>query len=188
MARIRTFVALDPGKAIRDRLASLQDKLAPAGADVKWVERENLHVTMLFLGEVDERDVLDVCRTVGRVCAERPAFPATIEGANCFGNPRRPRTLWVGVGEGAAEITALHDDMETALMELGCYRREERAFTPHITLGRVGNSADELAAALLKHRDWKAGDTVIRAVHVMSSQLTPKGPIYAVLSRAALKG
>jgi 2'-5' RNA ligase len=188
MARLRTFIALDLGKPIRDRLVTLQESLARAAPDVKWVETENLHVTLLFLGEVDERDVLEVCRAVTDCCANLPPFTLSVEGVGCFGNPRRPRTIWIGVSEGAVEIKALHAALEKVLLDLGCYRREERQFTPHITLGRVrqeGAGAD-LAPALAKKADWNAGSVAIREVLVMSSELTPKGPIYSVLSRVPL--
>src|SRR5436190_13882377 len=148
MARLRTFIALDMGKVVRDRLVALQESLARAAPEVKWVEAENLHVTMLFLGEVDDRSVLEVCRAVGDSCRPLAPFAINVEKVGSFGNPRRPRTVWVGVGDGAAEVTALHGVLEERLLELGYYRREERQFTPHITLGRVkqDGSSDALAA------------------------------------------
>ena len=89
---------------------------------------------------------------------------------------------------GAAEVCTLHDALEVPLLELGCYRREERSYTPHLTLGRVkGDGAmDELAMALTKYDTWTAGETTVEAVHVMGSELTRNGPVYTVLSRAKL--
>jgi RNA 2',3'-cyclic 3'-phosphodiesterase len=188
MSRTRTFIAIDPGKEIRARLVSLQEALARAETEVKWVERENLHVTLLFLGEVDERDLPAVCKAVGEVAAHTLAFPMSVEKASSFGSPRRPRTLWAGVGEGTQTLRALHDALEAPLLELGCYRREERQYTPHITLGRVkgDRSNDQLAAALARNAGWRGGETLVREVHVMGSELTPQGPVYTVLSRAKL--
>jgi 2'-5' RNA ligase len=188
MRRVRTFIAVDINQAIRDRLLALQETLARATADVKWVEPENLHVTLLFLGEVGERDLLDVCRIVAEQTAQQPAFSMTVETVGCFPNARRPRTLWVGVGEGTQELCALHDCLETPLLDQGCYRREERKYTPHITLGRVKSNgpALELGIALARHAGWRGGQTHVRELLVMGSQLTPKGPVYTVLSRAKL--
>ena len=187
MARIRTFIAVDLGKAIRDRTVALQEVLARTGTEVKWVEPENLHVTLLFLGEVDERQVPGVCQIVAGVTANHPAFPMSVETVGCFPNPRRPRVLWVGIGEGAQPLCALHDALEIPLQDLG-YRREERRYTPHITLGRVKSDrpTDRLAAELARQAGWKGGETTVREVLVMSSELTPKGPIYTVLSRPRL--
>ena len=188
MSRHRTFIAVELDRAIRERTIAVQEALARAGADVKWTEPDNLHVTLLFLGEVDDRDLVPLCRCVSDCCTARPAFGMSVETVGCFPNPRRPRVLWVGVGEGTQELCALHDALEPPLLELGCYRREERRYTPHITLGRVKSDwpTDKLSAALAKHAGWKGGSTTVRELHVMSSELTPKGPMYTVLSRAKL--
>ena len=188
MARIRTFIAVDPGKAIRDRLVSFQKSLAETAENVKWVEPENLHFTLLFLGEVDEREVLNVCKAVKETTQRQASFALTAGGTGCFPNLRRPRVVWVGAQQGKQEMVALHDALETPLLELGCYRRENRVYTPHITLGRIriNRPMTQLAAALSKHQTWKAGATTVEEVHVMSSDLTPTGPIYSVLSRGKL--
>jgi 2'-5' RNA ligase len=187
MARIRTFIGVALDKAIRDRTVALQETLGRTGTEVKWVEPENLHVTMLFLGEVDEREIPKVCGIVAEISGQHSAFLMSVETAGCFPNPRRPRILWVGVAEGAQPLCAIHDALEIPLQELG-YRREERKYMPHITLGRVKSdrSTEELAAALGKQVAWKGGEIMVRELHIMGSQLTPQGPVYTVLSRAKL--
>jgi RNA 2',3'-cyclic 3'-phosphodiesterase len=188
MARMRTFIAVDLGKAVRDRCLSLQDTLARSGAEVKWVEEGNLHLTLLFLGEVEDRALPELCRAVADCCAEQNTFTLSIESVGCFPNPRRPRIVWAGVGAGSAELIALHDALEPPLLDLGCYRREARQYTPHVTLGRVEGDGDTdvLAAALTKQTKWRGGETEVREVCVFSSELRPKGPVYTVLSRAKL--
>jgi 2'-5' RNA ligase len=188
MARIRTFIGVDFGKAIRDRAVALQKLLANTGTDVKWVEPENLHVTLLFLGEVDDREVPHVCRIASECTTTKASFPMSIETLGCFPNARRPRTIWVGVGEGAQPLCALHDDLEIPLAELG-YRREERRYTPHATLGRVrgDSSTGTLARVLSEQANWKGGETLVREIRIMASELTPRGPVYTVLGRAALR-
>src|SRR5690349_11777092 len=104
MSRLRTFIAVPLEKAVRARLVALQEALARAGGDLKWVEPENLHVTLLFLGEVDERQVADVCGAAGEACAGLDAFPLSVEGVGSFGSPRRPRTVWAGIGAGTQEL------------------------------------------------------------------------------------
>ena len=190
MSRLRTFIAVDIGKAIRDRAVALQERLAQTSNIVKWVEAENLHITLLFLGEVEDREVPTVCRVVADQVQEHEAFRLTIERVGCFPNSRRPRILWIGVGEGTQEVCALHDALEPPLLELGCYRLEERKYAPDITLGRVKSErpADKLAEALTKQAGWQGGQTTVNEVLVMSSELTPQGPIYTVLSRAKLGG
>src|SRR5207245_3592247 len=79
MGRLRTFIGVDIGKTIRDRAVALQEKLARESNGVKWVEPENLHVTLLFLGEVDEREVPSVCRAVSEQTQKHPAFTMSVE-------------------------------------------------------------------------------------------------------------
>lgn len=188
MARIRTFIGIEPSKQVRDRLVALQENFARFDKEVKWVEPENLHVTLLFLGEVNDRDLLDVCRAVSTVTREFPAFRMSIEKTGCFPNLRRPRVLWAGVEEGQAEVMALHGALEQPLFDLGCYRREERIYTPHVTLGRIkGDSPVEpLTEGLTRYQKWQGGVTNVQEVHVLSSELTSAGPQYAILSRAKL--
>jgi 2'-5' RNA ligase len=191
MARLRTFIAVDPGKPTRDRCVALQESLARSGGECKWVEPENLHVTLLFLGEVVDRDVPALCKAVAEVCAKQGPFGMSVESAGCFPNARRPRVVWVGVGAGAPELVALHDALEPPLLALGCYRREGRQYTPHITLGRVKGErspADPLAAALAKQAKWQGGASEVRELLVLSSELLPQGPVYTILSRAKLLG
>jgi 2'-5' RNA ligase len=186
MARIRTFIAIDPGDAIRNALIAVQHNLARETTDVKWVEEDNLHLTLLFLGEVDDRDLLGICRAVQGAAGMQSPFTMQITGIGCFPNPRRPRIVWAGVAAGSSELVTLHDALEPPLLELGCYRREDRPYSPHLTLGRTRSDkpGEQLAQALPKFQKWRGGETMVREVHVMSSELTPKGPLYTVLSRA----
>jgi len=101
-----------------------------------------------------------------------------------------PRILWVGVGEGLQEVVKLHDDLEEPLLDMGCYRREERDYTPHLTLGRVkGDKVTfKLNELISKNQGWTGGQSTIREVLVMSSTLRADGPEYTVMARAKLGG
>src|SRR5439155_21328557 len=112
-----------------------------------------------LLCEVRGGDLPAVCRTVTDCCRERAPFALSVESAGAFPNPRRPGTLWAGIGQGVQELVALHDALEPLLLDLGCYRREERKYTPHITLGRGKSDrpVDRLAAALAKQSVWRGG-------------------------------
>ncbi len=188
MSRIRTFIAVELEPTLRDRCMALQEKLSRAGTEVKWVERENIHVTLLFLGEVQDREIPAVCKAVATVASEQAGFELTLQGVGCFPNARRPRVVWVGVGQGEAELIALHDALEPPLLDLGCYRREERQYTPHITLGRVKGEgpADQLVQALSGFNAWQGGTMAVREIRVLSSELGRDGPTYTVLSTVRL--
>jgi RNA 2',3'-cyclic 3'-phosphodiesterase len=188
--RLRTFIAVALDRFTHDRLVGLQERLAGAGVVAKWVEPENLHITLLFLGEVDARETPAVCKAVEGAARRIKSFPITLAGAGAFPTPRRPRTLIVHVTEGATEMVALHDAVETPLLDLGGYRREERPYKPHLTLGRVKGqeAAESLAAAIRQFEGWQGGQTRVDEVLVMSSELRSQGPEYTVLCRARLRG
>jgi RNA 2',3'-cyclic 3'-phosphodiesterase len=187
MARTRTFISVELSKPIRDRIVALQDELARAGTDVKWTEPENIHVTLLFLGEVPNEELPEICRVVSETLQDSGPFALSVQGAGCFPNVRRPRIVWVGVGTGTQELVRIHDDLEEPLFHLG-FRKEDRKYTPHITLGRVRSDrpTEKLSAALQQHAGWQAGEMHVNEIHVMGSELTRDGPVYTVLGRGKL--
>jgi 2'-5' RNA ligase len=188
MARMRTFIAVELDSVLRDRCVALQEKLARSDVDVKWVERENLHVTLLFLGEILDREIPGMCKAVAEVGRKHAAFPLSLQGVGCFPNARRPRVVWVGLGRGQRELIALHDALEPPLLELGCYRREEREYTPHVTLGRVkGDEAAALAEAIGRCGNWQGGEMEATELRILASELTRDGPQYTVLSTVKLR-
>ena len=188
MARMRTFLAVELTEPVRQAITVLQDQLARSGSEVKWTEPENLHVTLLFLGEVEDRQVPRVCRIAEEVAGQHARFRISVEQLSCFPHPRRPRILWVGIGAGTQELVALHDSLEPPMIDLG-YRREERRYVPHITLGRIKSDGpvDSLVKAMARKADWQGGEMEVREVSILSSELTPEGPLYTVLGRAPLQ-
>jgi 2'-5' RNA ligase len=190
MARIRTFIGLDVGDGIRQSAAALQNQLAATGAAVNWTAPANFHLTLQFLGDVDDRDLAGVCRAVAAGAAGEPPFRLRVSGLGAFPTPRRPKVLWAGVAEGGDEVRRLFAALELPLTALGVYRKEDRPYTPHLTLGRAKDEAagHALAPLLTKHRDWDGGRTEVDEVLVYSSELRRDGPDYAVIGRARLAG
>ena len=190
MPRTRTFIAVETSADIRANAVALQESLAKTGAEVKWTTSETMHITLLFLGEVDDRELHSICRAVKDVAATEPAFPLRVSGVGAFPTPRRPKILWAGITEGAEELKCLYEKLEGKLFDLGCYRKEERGYTPHLTLGRAKSEADgfALASALPKLIDWDGGRTVVEEVLVFGSVLQKGGPEHTVLGRGELAG
>ena len=188
MARTRTFLAVDIGDAIRRRAVALQGELAATGADVKWVAANGMHITLLFLGELDDRDLAQVCRVTAKAAARVEGFSLTLAGVGAFPNLHRPKVLWAGATEGAEPLTALFQAIEEPLAEAGIYRKEDRPYVPHLTLGRVTDEAGSasIAAEIGKYRDWLGGTVTVEQVLVMASELRRSGPEYTVVGRAAL--
>jgi RNA 2',3'-cyclic 3'-phosphodiesterase len=210
----RTFVAVEITEAIRARAGELIAALSAAVADVKWVDPQNLHLTLKFLGDVHDREIARVCQAVEHGAAEVEPFEIEVRGAGAFPTPARPHTVWLGAGAGAERMVLLHDGVEAALAELG-YRKEHRRFQVHLTIGRVrgggkrGQSpfagtarrvlrtngdcplfpADgiaELGTLVQQHAQFAAGRMTVGKVAVFASTLTSAGPIYEVLGTAPL--
>ena len=123
-----------------------------------------------------------------RGAAEVHGFELELRGAGAFPSAARPRTVWLGAGEGAQEMTALHGQVEAQLAKLG-FRKEHRRFQTHLTIGRVrggGPGVAELAARLQQNADFAAGRMAVDKLTVFASTLTPAGPIYDVLGTARL--
>jgi RNA 2',3'-cyclic 3'-phosphodiesterase len=187
MARMRCFLAVELSPEVKERVVGLQTQLRRTLTGIKWVEEENLHVTLLFLGEVDEREIIKVCRLAQEAMTLIPSFTMTLQEFGCFPHARRPRVLWVGVGEGKEELVRIYEALATPLSELG-YRREDRPYSPHITLGRTKSDGPVIALgqALEKFAAWEGGTMPVKEVVLMSSELTRDGPLYTVLGRAIL--
>ncbi len=186
--KIRTFVAVELDSGTRNCAAELINQLRGAGADVKWVEPHNLHVTLKFLGDVDTREMYQVCRGVEGAVAGMPPFALELRGAGAFPNANRPRTVWLGVGGGTAEMITLNEQIEEAMEELG-FRREARRYQPHLTVGRVrrgGPGVSELGELIRRHAEFEIGRSPVSEVVVFSSRLDRSGPTYEALARAPL--
>src|SRR5438034_1151779 len=129
--RIRTFLGVAISQGIRKRLSALEDDLTEAVPGVKWVEPENLHVTLKFLGDVDDHELYAVYKTAQEAVAGLETFEMTVAGIGAFPDLGRPRTIWAGVTQGTPELVAVHAALERAFTAQG-YPREDRPYTPHI--------------------------------------------------------
>jgi len=184
---IRTFLALELDESIRRAIVAAAQSLPADGAKIRWVEQQNLHITLKFLGDVPDADVMAVCRAAESVSAglDRPTFDVT--GLTCI-PPRGPvKMVWAGVRDPARAITAAFDELEAALEPLG-FDPEPRAYRPHVTVGRVRYcprpAALREATAGLAGTEF--GTRTASEIVVYSSQLTREGPIYGAMARCSL--
>jgi 2'-5' RNA ligase len=185
----RTFIAVELDTAVRARADELIHILRAAEADVKWVETQNLHLTLQFLGEVPEQMISAVCKAVEQGAAQVQPFDLEVRGAGAFPNSNRPRTLWIGADAGCDQMAELHDYVALELSELG-FQDEDRKFQTHLTIGRTrsGKNVMQLGQLLKQHADFDAGQMCVEKVTVFSSQLQRGGPTYEVLGAARLGG
>ncbi len=188
---VRAFIAVEATKTIRANCEKLMRQLQRTTADVKWVEPENLHLTLKFLGDVHLNETPRICEVVRQ--AVEPLAPFSIEmvGAGAFPSAHRPRTVWLGAGEGADKMESLFDVLEDRLAKQFHFRKDARRFHPHLTLGRVrggGSGMADLTERIEAASKFEAGSMVVRELVVFSSILERSGPIYEPLGRARLAG
>jgi 2'-5' RNA ligase len=190
---MRAFIAIELDKVLRDELATLQAKLKPCGADVKWAEPHNIHLTLKFLGEVPEEKIETIKKTLDTTAANNNTFNISLSGLGAFPNLNSPRVLWVGIKEGSNESVKLANEIEAQLAKLG-FSNEERPFSAHLTLGRMRSPKGrerlkEIIENINKNlvTSTPLHQSPVKDITLFQSTLTPKGPIYTALHNANLK-
>jgi 2'-5' RNA ligase len=189
VASVRTFVAVLLSDEVRAALAGAIGHLRSRAREVAWVAPENLHVTLKFLGAVDEERLPAVGQALAAVAAAARGFELVIAGLGAFPTPTRPRVLWAGIDAGADALASLARAVEGALAGLG-FPREERPFVGHVTLGRVREPRRDpgLARALAAAADRAFGRTAVDRLTLMRSDLGPRGARYTPLGSWPLGG
>jgi RNA 2',3'-cyclic 3'-phosphodiesterase len=180
---VRLFVAVHLTDEIRERLASAQDRLRRAQADVSWVKPGNLHITLKFLGEVEPKRLDRIRPALAEVAQGVAAFSLEVAGMGAFGG-RIPRVVWVGVQAGSGQLAELARRVENGLGGIG-FPKEKRGFTAHFTLGRVRSprNVESLLARLREEQAAGFGMASVGWFSLMQSELNPSGSIYTELDR-----
>ena len=186
---IRSFIAVEISDGVRDGLKALQQDLKEAGARVGWVAPENIHLTLVFLGDIFRSQVQPLANALDEVAAQLRAFRCEVAGTGFFGSPRSPRVIWVGVNEQGNAVAELQLRAVAAVRGLGL-KTEDRPFHPHLTLGRVRtrDRVDELTSRLASAKSTTFGSVEVRRLLLMQSHLEHQGVRYSVLHESALKG
>ncbi len=207
---MRTFIAIELPQEIKSSLAKLQEQLKQSNADVKWVEPQNIHLTLKFLGEIDEQKLDKITRIIKDTSIARDVFSIRISSLGAFPkintstalsiNPERaqasrrvnfPRVLWVGIDQGDKETKEIAKTLEEKIQKLGI-PKEDRPFSSHITIGRVRSPKNkenlvQLLNKLAGNLTAEGLEFVATKITLFKSKLSPKGPTYEVLHEANLK-
>lgn len=184
---MRAFIAVRVPQELESRIEKVQERLDMLDIEVKLVEPENLHYNLKFLGELNEEDVNKVKTVMDSIAPQYKAFELHITGLGAFPQATYARVVWLGAKEGANQLTALTEAMELALADTG-FSREERPFTPHLTLARIsgGQHKMELINVLKDESDIDIGIMHVNEVILFKSELTPNGPIYTPIHAVKL--
>lgn len=204
---IRTFIAVEVNDEIRPAISRRQDevkdrlshdlrKLAP-DARLQWTHPESIHLTLKFLGEIDESQIERICAALNEVADAASPLSLEIGGLGAFPDARAPRVLWLGLADPAgspqqiARLTHAAGDLDRALRSFG-FESESKTYSPHLTLARIKAGSREVGRALtdsgaLMHSE-SIGILRIDGLSLMRSDLKPSGSVYTRLCYAQFRG
>jgi 2'-5' RNA ligase len=189
---LRLFIAVELTPELRQAIgrvqAELRGQLPPRV--VRWTDPDGIHLTLKFLGDTPGEKTPAIVQAMTAAAAGFAPCTLAVAGLGCFPSPRQPRVLWVGVPAVPKALTGVQRALDLHLARLN-YPRETRAFSPHLTLGRVNDraTADErqtLSALLGRMQIAELGQLPVQELVLFQSDLRPQGAIYTALARAPL--
>lgn len=178
---MRTFIAIELDKEIKQSLSIAQEQLKKTEADVKWVKHENLHLTIKFLGEVDEKKISKINECLKEIAQKTDAFDIQIDHFGLFPDSKFPRVIWAGTELGKDNLKKLSDLTEDAFVKLK-FPKEKKKFSAHFTLGRFRSlkNKDALLEELNKIKLVSLKQKC-KSIILFKSTLTSGSPIYEKL-------
>ena len=174
----RTFIAVraEAGEELREMIIALRSELR--NDNIKWVDINNMHITLAFLGETAFDLISPVSMLLKERCSGFGAFNFTIRGLGLFRDFHDPRVIWAGIGA-SDEFSDLHMIVRQGLISIGI-KPDERQFKPHLTLGRINRlkNTGVLKRMIGKHENQIFQTVSVREVVYYESILQPSGPLY----------
>lgn len=187
---IRSFLAFELPEDIKTIVTRVSGEVRKSSLDVRWVRPESIHLTMVFMGDVQSEQIPSMGESVGAVCANHASFTISLKPMGCFPNSRNPRVVWLGIDGDLERMSRFKDDLQSALSPFGI-KEEERAFKPHLTLGRFkkpAKSPTELEQMLAKYRELSSPACSLNELVFFRSDLKPGGAVYTEMSSWPLSG
>ena len=182
----RAFIAVkvEPGGELLRMISSFKALLG--AENIKWVDPANIHITLAFLGDTEEKRIKNLGKMLKESCSGFREFDFLLAGTGVFKNYWDPRVIWVGI-KSQEKLSRLYDKIVNGLNETG-FGIEERQFRPHLTLGRVKSVKDteNLKTVLEKYSDTEFQKVEVKEVILFESILLQTGPIYKSLGRYSL--
>jgi RNA 2',3'-cyclic 3'-phosphodiesterase len=176
--RLFAAIKIHPDKNFLDQLHQLQMQLAHER--IKWVEEQNIHVTLKFFGETDERKIPEIAGVLKKVAGENPAFGFRLKSLGVFGSRYDPRVIWVGI-EPYDRLVKLMKDLHTDLKTIG-YEPDRQNLVPHLTIGRIKGIKEKqlFQRTIEKFREIETSEKFATEIILYESILKSDGPVYLV--------
>ncbi|MBW2030364.1 MAG: RNA 2',3'-cyclic phosphodiesterase [Deltaproteobacteria bacterium] len=188
---IRSFLAFELPPDIRGVLERVSAEVRKSDLDIRWVRVENIHLTVIFMGSIDQGRISHMEQDIGRVCARTRAFEISVKGVGFFPDMRRPRVVWLGLDGELERLSRFRDDLQRPLARFGI-KEEKRPFRPHLTLGRFRKRGSQQRARLeeivRKYGNLKSPPCSVEELVLFKSDLKPTGAEYTKLASWPLGG
>ena len=185
---MRIFIAIPLPDNIQKQVSFLQDRLRKSKADIKWVNPDNIHITLKFLGDIDNKIIEIMTQNLRKKIKSYFSFDVFISNMGAFPSPLCPQIIWAGIHEARCACVLLQKEVELCAEKSGI-KKEIRAFFPHLTLGRVRSQKNkqELIRILEEEKDFSITTKIpVKKIVLFSSLLTRQGPIYSSLEEFPL--
>ncbi|MFQ5707374.1 MAG: RNA 2',3'-cyclic phosphodiesterase [bacterium] len=186
MSKIRTFIAVEIPQQVRQNIAAVQNAFKKEQDHLRWTKPDNIHLTLKFLGDVEEDKIEAIADAVDTGAQSLVAFNCLVEELGAFPNFNRARVLWVGITDPQNQLTNLAQKIDHELGKMG-FPREKRKFSPHLTIARVKSRLSENFVARLQQEAFHGGEVRVAEIVVVKSDLKPRGAEYTVLKRIRLR-
>jgi len=185
----RLFFAVNLPHAVTSRLDNLSATFGVPAGHVRWVRGENMHITLKFLGDVEDSAIPKLCDAARKAVDGFSPMRIAVEGMGVFPNHEKPKVVWFGVTGETEPMKKLESALSEELSKLG-YPPDERSFTPHLTIGRVKNdiARGKLARLVRQYHKFYIGEAVVSEIALYESRLSPKGSIYSPVDTFHLSG
>ena len=189
MQTIRSFIAIPLESEISRGATKLIQRVRQDGDAIRWVPTDNLHLTLKFLGEVDNVEVPEICNVMRQVCEPFDPFNLVFTGMGGFPSLDRLRVIHVGVDDESGALVRLVGELESQLAELG-FKPEPRDYRPHLTLGRTRSGSrganPELIERIRNEEHLRLGEMRVESIQLVGSFLEKRGPSYHTMDTVDL--
>jgi 2'-5' RNA ligase len=187
---IRSFLAFELPEEIKAIVTRVSGEIRKSSLEVRWVRPEFIHLTVVFMGDIESEQIAPIGESVSAVCSQHSPFTISLKPMGCFPNTRNRRVIWLGIEGDLERMSRFRDDLQHALSPFGI-KEEERAFRPHLTLGRFKKPSKrqtELDQLLAKYKELSSPARTLSELVLFRSDLKPGGAVYTKMVSWPLSG
>ena len=177
MSQLRAFLAIDIDEDLKAKIYKVIKEFKQIDADIKYVDLENLHLTLKFFGDIDTEGIDLLSSKISNVVNDFDSFKIKIKGCGAFPNTKRIKVIWLGL-EDDEIVKKLHDELDKEFVKLGFDK--DKKFSSHLTIGRMKSAKgkNKVKSTIEEFSDVEIGEMSVDKIILKKSTLTPQGPIY----------